>query len=66
MKSLLVLGVLACVPSLSNADSIRCGSRIITRGSGSAELAAMCGEPTQVNKSSGLQRTLRVSVVRRS
>ncbi len=52
MKALLALIALGCLPTVLMADSIRCGSRIITRGSSSAELAALCGDPTQVNKSS--------------
>jgi hypothetical protein len=52
MKVLLALCLLGLLPSISMADSIRCGSRIITRGSSSAELTAFCGDPAQVTKSS--------------
>jgi hypothetical protein len=52
MKATLALIVLGCLPSVLMADSIRCGSRIISRGSSSAELAAFCGDPAQVTKSS--------------
>ncbi len=52
MKAMLALIALGCLPSVLMADSIRCGSRIISRGSSSAELAAFCGDPAQVNKSS--------------
>jgi len=52
MKTSLALCILMCVPSLLMAQSIRCGSRIISRGSSSAELAALCGNPAQVNRSS--------------
>jgi hypothetical protein len=50
MKILLALCLL--LPGVLMADSIRCGSRIITRGSSSAELSAFCGDPAQVTKSS--------------
>lgn len=52
MKALLASCLLALLPSVLMADSIRCGSRIITRGSSSAELTAFCGDPAQVTKSS--------------
>jgi hypothetical protein len=52
MKTLLALCLLGLLPSILMADSIRCGSRIITRGSSSAELTAFCGDPTQVTKTS--------------
>jgi hypothetical protein len=48
----LLLFLLGLLPSVLMADSIRCGSRIITRGSSSAELTAFCGDPAQVTKSS--------------
>ncbi len=57
MKTLLASVVLLCVPSLLMAQSIRCGSRIISRGSSSAELAAFCGDPAQVNRSSNYTGT---------
>jgi Protein of unknown function (DUF2845) len=50
MKAALALVVLGCLSSVATAGSIRCGSRLILRGSSSAELAAFCGEPTQVSK----------------
>lgn len=52
MKVLLASCLMALLPSVLMADSIRCGSRIITRGSSSAELTAFCGDPAQVTKSS--------------
>jgi hypothetical protein len=52
MKAALLLTMILCVPSLCAAGSIRCGSRIILRGSSSAELASFCGDPAQVNKTS--------------
>ncbi len=52
MKVLLALCLLGLLPGFLMAESIRCGSRIISRGSSSAELAAFCGDPAQVTKSS--------------
>jgi hypothetical protein len=52
MKATLLLMMILCVPSFASAGSIRCGSRIIMRGSSSAELASFCGDPAQVNKTS--------------
>jgi hypothetical protein len=52
MQAALVLMVILGVPSLAAAESIRCGSRIIMRGSSSAELASFCGDPAQVSKNS--------------
>ncbi len=52
MKAALTLVVFSCLPGLLMAESIRCGSRIICRGSSSAELASFCGDPAQVSKSS--------------
>jgi hypothetical protein len=47
--SVAILGLLLA-PSLLFAESIRCGSQIIERGSTSAELLEFCGQPTQVTK----------------
>lgn len=54
MKILLTLMLLAGVPSLVMAESIRCGSQIIERGSSSAELSEYCGDPVQVSKYTAL------------
>jgi Protein of unknown function (DUF2845) len=45
--SVAVLGLLLA-PSLLFAESIRCGSQLITKGSTSAELLEYCGKPAQV------------------
>jgi Protein of unknown function (DUF2845) len=42
--------VVVFVPSLAMAG-IRCGNRIIDTGTTSAEVAALCGDPTQVSRS---------------
>jgi hypothetical protein len=47
--SVAVLGLLLA-PSLLLAESIRCGSQLIEKGSTSADLLEFCGKPTQVTK----------------
>jgi hypothetical protein len=47
MRTLPLLALLGLAPSLAMA--LRCGSQIIDVGSSSAEVAAFCGDPTQVN-----------------
>jgi hypothetical protein len=47
--SVAVLGLLL-TPSLLFAESIRCGSQLIEKGSTSADLLEYCGKPTQVTK----------------
>ena len=44
--TLLVLGFLACSPAF--ADTFRCGTKLIGEGDSRAEVAAKCGEPTDV------------------
>jgi hypothetical protein len=50
------------LPPLAQADSIRCGSRIIERGSSSAELKAFCGEPAEVTKQSSYLDQIEVEI----
>ncbi|HEY0747080.1 MAG TPA: DUF2845 domain-containing protein [Steroidobacteraceae bacterium] len=52
MKTLSAFAILACLPSILMAEGIRCGSRLILRGSSSAELTAFCGDPVQISRSS--------------
>jgi len=47
--SFAILGLLF-TPSLLFAESIRCGSQVIEKGSTSADLREYCGEPTQVTR----------------
>ncbi len=47
--NLLVFGALDLVPALSVANNIRCGDRIISEGTTRAEVAALCGQPAQVD-----------------
>jgi len=42
---LLVLGLLAASPAIA---TMRCGSKIITKGDTRSEVAAKCGEPDEV------------------
>ena len=44
--ALLVLGLLATTPAL--ADGFRCGTKLVLEGSTRSEVAAKCGEPTEV------------------
>jgi Protein of unknown function (DUF2845) len=39
----------ACIPGFASAG-MRCGSRIIDRGTSSAEVSSFCGPPTQVDR----------------
>ena len=47
--SFAILGLL-CAPSLLFAESIRCGSQLIEKGSTSADLLEYCGKPMQVTQ----------------
>jgi hypothetical protein len=44
--ALLVFGILACAPAF--ADGFRCGSKLVLEGASRSEVAAKCGEPTEV------------------
>jgi hypothetical protein len=52
MKKIVAGAILLLTSPLVMANYLRCGSRIIGPGSSSAELAALCGDPAQINKSS--------------
>ena len=52
MKTSIVFVALLFAPAILMAESIYCGNRVIAVGTSSAELAAACGEPAQVSKSS--------------
>lgn len=47
MKTSISVLALLLVPSLLLAESIRCGSQLILKGSTSADLIENCGEPAQ-------------------
>ena len=53
MKKLIAFLALAAMPTLSVADAIRCGSRLLLVGDSSAELGALCGQPAQIDRSTG-------------
>jgi hypothetical protein len=44
----LVLG--ACFPLAAAAESLRCGEALIGEGATQAEVAARCGQPSQINR----------------
>ena len=44
--ALLVIGMLACSPAF--ADGMRCGTKLVGEGDSRSEVAAKCGEPTDV------------------
>src|SRR5277367_4083832 len=50
MKTSVALLGLLLAPSLLFAESIRCGSQVIEKGSTSADLLEYCGKPTQVTR----------------
>ena len=50
LSAVVALTVLCAMPTLSLA-AVRCGDRIINRGSSSAEVMAFCGKPAQVDRS---------------
>jgi hypothetical protein len=62
MKATLLLIMILSVPSLAAADSMRCGSRIISRGSSSAELTSFCGEPAAVTKPSSYLDQIEIQI----
>ena len=45
----LTLLVVGCLPGLASAG-MRCGSRIIDKGTSSAEVTSFCGPPAQVDR----------------
>lgn len=57
MCSLLVAVAAAMLlPGAAAADSLRCGTRLITDGDTAAKVAALCGPPTGVTRSEVLRR----------
>lgn len=45
MKSLLAVLMLLCASSIAQADSLRCGSALITTDDSTSEVLDKCGEP---------------------
>jgi hypothetical protein len=54
----LVLAI-ACLPALASAG-MRCGSRIIDRGSSSAEVSSFCGDPAQIDRTTAFRGSARI------
>ena len=48
LKACLVAVTLALIPALALAQSMRCGSKLITEGMSQAKVAALCAQPVQV------------------
>ena len=46
VAALLVLGLFAATPAF--ADGFRCGTKLVLEGATRSEVAAKCGEPTEV------------------
>jgi hypothetical protein len=59
-----VISAALLLPVLVSAQTIRCGSKLISLGSSQVEVTAQCGDPTQVNHSAGYQGTVRTSIPR--
>jgi hypothetical protein len=49
MAGLVLVLAVGCLPGLASAG-MRCGSRIIDKGSSSAEVTSFCGPPSQVDR----------------
>lgn len=49
MNRWLPLALLICSPTLALSQSLRCSDKIISTGSTRAEVATLCGDPTQVD-----------------
>lgn len=50
------LAMLALAAEPASADAFRCGHRLVTDGDSAAKVVALCGEPTDVRRSSILRR----------
>ena len=50
MKSLRIkmLALMVCLPLAASGQSLQCGEKLITNRASQAEVAAQCGQPTQV------------------
>jgi hypothetical protein len=48
LQSSFVAVILALLPTLALGQSMRCGSELITKGTGQAKVAALCGQPSQI------------------
>jgi Protein of unknown function (DUF2845) len=50
MGRALIVVLLSCAPALAGAQSLRCGSKIIDEGTDQVKVAALCGQPTQIER----------------
>ena len=50
--AVVVLGLLACSP----AFAFRCGNKLVSKGDSRTEVAAKCGEPTEVSTQRSIYR----------
>jgi hypothetical protein len=50
------MAALALAAAPARADAFRCGTRLVTDGDSTAKVVALCGEPTEVRRSSILRR----------
>jgi hypothetical protein len=48
--SIKLFTLLACLPLIALADTLRCGEKLITQGTTQSEVLARCGQPTQVER----------------
>lgn len=44
-----ILALAICLPLSAGAGTLRCGEKLITNGTSQAEVAARCGQPTQID-----------------
>jgi hypothetical protein len=58
MAKWLMVTVVACIPALGMAQSLRCDDKIISTGTIRAQVAALCGDPAQVVQKSVYYRPL--------
>jgi hypothetical protein len=58
MTKWLTATVVACIPVVGTAQSLRCDGKIISTGSIRAQVAALCGDPAQVVQKSVYLRPL--------
>ena len=47
-SSIKIFALIAFLPLAAAAQSLRCGGRLITNGTSKEEVAARCGQPTQI------------------
>jgi uncharacterized protein DUF2845 len=58
MNKWLMVTVVACIPTLAMAQSFRCNDKIISEGTSRAKVAALCGDPAQIDQQPVLYRAI--------